>query len=105
MIFLGADHRGYELKEKIKKYLDSQEIEFKDFGTNSTEVAHYPLIAEKVCSSMDPSKDKAILICGSGIGMSMIASMSAFDKLFSRFLFFFFAAPDPFCGIKLPPWI
>lgn len=74
MIFLGADHRGYELKEKIKKYLDSQEIEFKDFGTNSTEVAHYPLIAEKVCSSMDPSKDKAILICGSGIGMSMIAN-------------------------------
>ena len=34
MIFLGADHRGYELKEKIKKYLDSQELEFKDFGTD-----------------------------------------------------------------------
>ena len=74
MIFLGADHRGYELKEKIKKYLDSQKLEFKDFGTNSTEVTHYPLIAEKVCSSMNPAEDKAILICGSGIGMSMVAN-------------------------------
>ena len=74
MIFLGADHRGYELKEKIKKYLDSQELEFKDFGTDSTEVTHYPLIAEKVCSSMNPTEDKAILICGSGIGMSMVAN-------------------------------
>ena len=74
MIFLGADHRGYELKEKIKSYLEDQNIEFKDFGTNSTEVTHYPLIAEKVCSNMDTKKDKAILICGSGIGMSMTAN-------------------------------
>lgn len=74
MIFLGADHRGYELKEKIKSYLESQNIEFKDLGTNSTEVTHYPLIAEKVCSNMDTKKDKAILICGSGIGMSMAAN-------------------------------
>lgn len=74
MIFLGADHRGYELKEKIKQYLECQTIEFEDFGTNSTEVTHYPLIAEKVCSNMDPIKDKAILICGSGIGMSIVAN-------------------------------
>lgn len=74
MIFLGADHRGYDLKEKIKQYLEKQKIEFKDFGTNSTEVTHYPLIAEKVCSNMNTEKDKAILICGSGIGMSMVAN-------------------------------
>lgn len=74
MIFLGADHRGYELKEKIKKYLDSKNVEYKDMGTDSTNSAHYPIIAKKVCSSMNVDKDKAILICGSGIGMSMAAN-------------------------------
>ena len=78
MIFLGADHRGYDLKEKIKQYLEKQKIEFKDFGTNSTEVTHYPLIAEKVCSNMNTEKDKAILICGSGSGMSMVANKFMF---------------------------
>lgn len=74
MIFLGADHRGYELKEKIKKYLDSKSIEYKDMGTDSIDIAHYPIIAKKVCSSMNVNEDKAILICGSGIGMSMAAN-------------------------------
>lgn len=74
MIFLGADHRGYDLKEKIKEYLVSKNIEIKDCGTNSKEVAHYPIIASEVCKNMDKEKDKAILICGSGIGMSMVAN-------------------------------
>lgn len=74
MIFLGADHRGYELKEKIKKYLISKNFEVKDCGTDSKEIAHYPIIATEVCKKMDKKKDKAILICGSGIGMSMVAN-------------------------------
>lgn len=74
MIYLGADHRGYGLKEEIKKYFESQNVEFKDYGTYSTEVTHYPLIASKVCTDMDVEKDRAILICGSGIGMSMVAN-------------------------------
>ena len=74
MIFLGADHRGYELKEKIKKYLVSKNFEVKDCGTDSKEIAHYPIIATEVCKKMDKEKDKAILICGSGIGMSMVAN-------------------------------
>ena len=74
MIFLGADHRGYELKEKIKKYLISKNFEIKDCGTDSKEIAHYPIIATEVCKKMDKEKDKAILICGSGIGMSMVAN-------------------------------
>ncbi len=74
MIFLGADHRGYELKEKIKKYLISKNFEVKDCGTDSKEIAHYPIIATEVCKKMDKEKDKAILICGSGIGMSMVAN-------------------------------
>ena len=74
MIFLGADHRGYELKEKIKKYLISKNFEVKDCGTDSKEIAHYPIIATEVCKKMDKEKDKAILIRGSGIGMSMVAN-------------------------------
>ena len=74
MIFLGADHRGYELKEKIKKYLISKNFEVKDCGTDSKEIAHYPIIATEVCKKMDKEKDKANLICGSGIGMSMVAN-------------------------------
>ena len=74
MIFLGADHRGYDLKEKIKKYLISKNFEVKDCGTDSKEIAHYPIIATEVCKKMDKEKDKAILICGSGIGMSMVAN-------------------------------
>lgn len=74
MIYLGADHRGYELKEKIKKYLKNEKIEFIDCGTDSTEVVHYPEIAKNVCKRMNPESDKAILICGSGIGMSMAAN-------------------------------
>ena len=74
MIFLGAVHRGYELKEKIKKYLISNNFEVKDCGTDSKEIAHYPIIATEVCKKMDKKKDKAILICGSGIAMSMVAN-------------------------------
>ena len=62
MIYLGADHRGYGLKEEIKKYFESQNVEFKDYGTYSTEVTHYPLIASKVCTDMDVEKD-LVLVC------------------------------------------
>ena len=74
MVFLGADHRGYELKEKIKKYLDEKEVDYKDYGTNSSELVNYPIIAKEVCLNMNVREDKAILICGSGIGMSVAAN-------------------------------
>lgn len=74
MIFLGADHRGYDLKEKIKKYFDEKDIEYVDCGTNSKEITHYPLIAKKVCTSLNLEKDEAILVCGSGIGMGIVAN-------------------------------
>ena len=74
MFFIGSDHRGFELKEKIKKYLEKEKIECTDCGTYSKEITHYPLIAKDICSKMDKQKDKAILICGSGIGMSMVAN-------------------------------
>ncbi len=74
MIFLGADHRGYKLKEDIKKYLDEKGVQYKDCGTYSEERTDYPLIAKAVCSTMDTKKDKAVLICGSGIAMAMTAN-------------------------------
>ena len=74
MIFLGADHRGFELKEIIKKYFDQNSIKYIDCGTYSTELSHYPQIAKKVCETMNVNVDKAVLICGSGIGMSMVAN-------------------------------
>lgn len=74
MLFLGADHRGYELKEKLKNYFNDNNIEYDDCGTYSTERADYPLIVENIFSKMNIQKDKAIIICGSGIGMAMAAN-------------------------------
>lgn len=74
MFFLGSDHRGFDLKEKIKKYLESEKIDHMDCGTYSKEITHYPLIAKEICNKMDKQKDKAILICSCGIGMSMAAN-------------------------------
>ena len=74
MVYIGSDHRGFILKEAIKKYFDKQKIEYEDCGTYSTQTAHYPQIAENVCKKMDVKKDTAILLCGSGIGMSIAAN-------------------------------
>lgn len=75
MIGIGSDHRGYELKEEIKKYLEEIGVEYKDFGTDSTEITHYPVIASKVATSVQNKEcENAILICGSGIGMSIAAN-------------------------------
>ncbi len=75
MIAIGADHRGYKLKEEIKKYLDEKDIDYIDFGTDSEEIAHYPEIAKKVALEVQKDKDnKGILICGSGGGMAVVAN-------------------------------
>ncbi len=75
MLVIGADHRGYKLKEEIKKYLDEKEIEYIDFGTDSEEIAHYPEIAKKVAEEVQKDKEnKGILLCGSGGGMAIVAN-------------------------------
>lgn len=74
-IFIGSDHAGYILKETLKTYLSQKEIEFKDLGTFSEESVNYPEFAFKVADTV--SKDLAdlgILICGTGIGMSITAN-------------------------------
>ena len=75
MIAIGSDHGGYLLKEEIKKHLEEKGYEFKDFGTDSTASCDYPIYAEKVCNAIQSGEcDKGILVCGTGIGMSMCAN-------------------------------
>ncbi len=72
MIVLASDHAGFELKEKIKKYLAKQNLEFVDLGTTDTKSVDYPLYAKKMAEYIKNEKDaKGILICGTGIGMSI----------------------------------
>ena len=75
MIALGCDHGGYELKKEIIAYLESKNIEYKDFGCDSTEAVDYPIYARKVASSIISGEcEKGILICGTGIGISISAN-------------------------------
>ena len=75
MIVIGADHRGYKLKEEIKKYLDEKQIEYKDVGTYSNERTDFPLIAAEACETIQNKEaELGILLCGSGLGMSMVAN-------------------------------
>ncbi len=74
-VALGADHAGYELKEKVKKYLQSKGVETLDLGTNSTESVDYPDFAVKVAEQVSQKiVDWGVLVCKSGIGMSIAAN-------------------------------
>jgi ribose 5-phosphate isomerase B len=74
-VALGADHAGYELKEKVKKYLLSKGVETVDLGTGSTESVDYPDYAVKVAEQVSQKKvDWGVLVCKSGIGMSIVAN-------------------------------
>ena len=74
-IAIGSDHGGYRLKEEVKKYLDEKDIEFVDLGCEGEEAVDYPDIASKVAKEVQSKKcDQGILICRSGIGMSIVAN-------------------------------
>lgn len=74
-IALGCDHGGYHLKNDIIKHLESKNIEIKDFGTYSTESCDYPDYALKVAEEVaNENYDFGILICGTGIGISIAAN-------------------------------
>lgn len=75
MIAIGSDHGGYRLKEEIKKYLEEKDIEYKDMGCMNEERVDYPNIAKEVAKVVqDKECEKGILICRSGIGMSIVAN-------------------------------
>ncbi|NLG93530.1 MAG: ribose 5-phosphate isomerase B [Clostridiales bacterium] len=75
MIALGADHGGLQLKEAIKKYLENENIEYKDFGTFDEASVDYAPIAAKVAHCIiNGEAERGILCCGTGIGMSIAAN-------------------------------
>lgn len=75
MIAIGCDHGGYELKLEIIKYLEKKGLEYKDFGCDSLESVDYPIYAKKVGQAiLDGECEKGILICGTGIGISITAN-------------------------------
>ena len=72
---MGADHGGYSLKEVVKKHLVEAGHEVLDLGTHDTESCNYPVYAEKVAYAVaDKDADLGVLICGTGIVMSMCAN-------------------------------
>lgn len=75
MIAIGCDHGGYQLKQEIMAWLDKKGMAYKDFGTHSSDAVDYPDYAKPVCQAvLDGEADKGILICGTGIGISMTAN-------------------------------
>lgn len=75
MIAIGNDHTGYDLKMEIIKYLEEKGIEYKDFGCGKVETSDYPVYAKAVCKAIQNKEcDKGILICGTGIGISIAAN-------------------------------
>tara|TARA_A100000164_G_scaffold352157_1_gene357545 strand:+ start:25 stop:450 length:426 start_codon:yes stop_codon:yes gene_type:complete len=74
-IFISSDHAGYFLKEQIKKKF-SKKYRFQDLGTNTSKVSvNYPDYAHKLCKKVSVNNEnKGILVCGSGMGMSMAAN-------------------------------
>ena len=75
MIVIGCDHGGFELKQELMNYLKSNGKEVLDCGTYDTQSVDYPDIAEKTCKEyLKGGYEFGILICGTGIGISMAAN-------------------------------
>lgn len=75
MIAIGSDHAGFPLKEEIIKYLEENKIDYKDVGCYTPERFDYAISAQKACDLVvEGVCDKAILCCGTGIGISMAAN-------------------------------
>ena len=73
-IAIGSDHAGFRLKEALVEHLRECEYEVIDCGTNSDESCDYPVYAKKVCDAVLSGADFGVLVCGTGIGMSMCAN-------------------------------
>lgn len=77
MIYLGADHAGFKLKEAVKKYLAAQGVKFEDLGSLKLDKKDdYPDFGARVAKgvAVNPKKNKGILVCGSSEGMGMVAN-------------------------------
>ena len=74
-VAIGCDHGGYNLKPVLKDFLESKGIEYKDFGTNAPDSVDYNEFGLAVANAVANGEfDKGIIICGTGIGMSIMAN-------------------------------
>ena len=74
-IIMGSDHAGYNLKLKVKAHLEARGFEVVDVGTNTPESCNYTVYADALCQAIAAGEaDLGILVCGTGIGMSMAAN-------------------------------
>lgn len=77
MLYIGADHRGYNLKEEIRKYLDELKMKYEDLGAFSLNPDDdYPDYAKEVAQRVAeaPEEHRGILFCGSGVGVNIVAN-------------------------------
>ena len=75
MIAIGSDHGGFELMEKLMEHLSERGLEYKDFGTYSSASCDYPVYAKAVANAVASGEcDRGIIICGTGIGVSITAN-------------------------------
>ena len=75
MIAIGSDHGGFDLKQEVMEHLKERNIEYKDFGTYTKESCDYPVYAKKVAEAvLSKECELGILICGTGIGISIAAN-------------------------------
>lgn len=75
MLYIGSDHGGFQLKATLIEYLQSKDISIEDCGTYSCDSVDYPDNAEAVCEKvMENPENLGILICGTGVGISMAAN-------------------------------
>ena len=75
MIAIGCDHGAVDLKNQLKEHLDKKGVTYKDFGCNTNESCDYPIYAHKVTDAILSGEcELGILLCGTGIGMSIAAN-------------------------------
>ena len=74
-VAVASDHAGFELKEKVKEYLESEGHSVEDLGCHGTESCDYPDYAKKLCRTILENRcERGVLICGTGLGMSYTAN-------------------------------
>jgi len=74
-VFLGSDHAGFKLKEKVKKFLSKKNISFKDVGTHSAKSCDYPDYAKTLARMVQKNKGSfGVLVCGTGTGTAITAN-------------------------------
>ena len=75
MIALGSDHGGFDLKERVKAFLDEKNIPYKDFGCPNKESCDYPIFGRAAAEAVASGEcEKGIVICTTGIGISIAAN-------------------------------